>query len=52
MACRFATVSKGNILAVNEAAAATNTEKETKSGWSAFTGRQEEKFLTEFATKS
>ena len=52
MACRFATVSKDSILAVNEAAAATNTKKETKSGLSAFTGRQEEKFLTEFATKS
>ena len=52
MACRFATVSKDNILAVNEAAAATNTKKETKSSLSAFTGRQEEKFLTEFATKS
>ena len=52
MACRFATVSKDNILAVNEAAAATNTKKETKSGLSAFTGRQEEKFFTEFTTKS
>ena len=37
MACRFATVSKDNILAVNEAAAATNNKKETKSGLSAFT---------------
>ena len=39
MACRFATVSKDNILAVNEAVAARNTKKETKSGLSAFTGR-------------
>ena len=39
MASRFARVSKDNILAVNEAAAATNTNKETKSGFSALTGR-------------
>ena len=35
MASRFATVSK----AVNEAAAPTNTKKETKFGLSASTGR-------------
>ena len=32
MASRFATVSKDEILAVNEAAAPTNTKKETKFG--------------------
>ena len=36
---QFPTVSKDNILAVNEAAAATNTKKETKFDLSAFTGR-------------
>ena len=39
MASRIATVSKDEILAVNEAAAPTNTEKETKFGFSVFTGR-------------
>ena len=40
MASRFATVSKDEILAVNEAAASTNTaKKETKFGLSVFTGR-------------
>ena len=39
MACRFATVSKDGILAVNEAAAPKNTNKETKFGLSLFTGR-------------
>ena len=39
MASRFATVSKDEILAVNEAAAPTYTKKETKCGLSAFTGR-------------
>ena len=39
MASRFATVSKDEILAVNEAAAPTNTKKETKFGLSVFTGR-------------
>ena len=34
MATRFATVSKGEILAVNEAASPTNTKKETKFGLS------------------
>ena len=38
MASRFATVSKDEILAVNEAAAPANTKKETKFGLSAFTG--------------
>ena len=52
MASRFATVSKDEILAVNEAAAPTNTKKETKFGLSVFTGRQKKKFVTEFATKS
>ena len=42
MASRFATVSKDEILAVNEAAAPTNTKKETKFG---VTGRQKKKFL-------
>ena len=48
MASRFATVSKDEILAVNEAAAPTNTKKETKFGvyWSV-----EENFLAEFTTK-
>ena len=44
MASRFATVSKDEILAVNEAAAQTNTKKETKFS-------VEKKILTEFATK-
>ena len=40
MASRFVTVSKDEILAVNEAAAPTNTaKKETKFGLSVFTGR-------------
>ena len=39
MAYRFATVSKEEILAINKAAAPTNTaKKETKSGLSVFTG--------------
>ena len=38
MASRFATVLKGKILAVNEAAASTNTKKETKFGMAVFTG--------------
>ena len=50
MASRFATVSKNEILAVNEAAASTNTKREAKFGLSVFAGRQK-KFLTEFATK-
>ena len=52
MASGFATFSKDEILAVNEAAAPTNTKKETKSGLSVFTSRQKKKFLTEFATRS
>ena len=39
MASRFATVSKDEILAENEAAAAANTKKETKFGLSVFTGQ-------------
>ena len=38
MASRFATISKDEILTVNEAAAPTNTKKETKFGLSPFTG--------------
>ena len=38
MASRFATVSKDEVLAVNEEAAPTSTKKETKFGLSAFTG--------------
>ena len=39
MASRFATVSKEEILVVNEAAALTNTaKKETQFGLSVFTG--------------
>ena len=45
MASRFATVSKDEILAVNEAAAPTNTKKETKFGLSVFTGRWKKIFL-------
>ena len=39
MACLVATVSKDKILAVNEAAAPSSTEKETKFGLSVFTRR-------------
>ena len=55
MASGFATFSKDEILAVNEAAVPntkTNTKKETKSGLSVFTSRQKKKFLIEFATRS
>ena len=38
MASLFETVSKDEILAVNEAAAPTNTKKETKFGLLRFTG--------------
>ena len=38
MASFFATVFKDEILAVNEAAAPTNTKEETKFGESVFTG--------------
>ena len=38
MAPRFATVLKDEILAVNEAAALTNTKKRTKFGLLVFTG--------------
>ena len=41
MACRFATVSKDEILAVNDAAVPTNTNKETKFGfWRLLVGRK------------
>ena len=39
MASRFATFSKDGILTINEAAAPTNTKKETKFGLSVFTGQ-------------
>ena len=39
MACLVAAVLKDKILAVNEAAAPSNTKKETKCGLSVFTGR-------------
>ena len=39
MASRFATISKDEVLALNEAAAPTNNKKETKFGLSVFTGR-------------
>ena len=39
MASRFATVSKDEILAVNEGAVPTNTKKEIKFGLSVFTSR-------------
>ena len=45
MASRFTIVSKDEIFAINEAAAPTNTKKETKFGLSAFTGRWEKNFL-------
>ena len=45
MASRFPTVSKDEILAVNEAAAPTNTKKETKFGLKVFTGRKKKIFL-------
>ena len=38
MASCFATVLRDEIFALNEAAAPTNTKKETKFGSSAFTG--------------
>ena len=38
MASRFPIVSKDELLAVNEAAAPTNTKKETKFGLSLITG--------------
>ena len=38
MASRSGTISKDEILAVNESAAPTNTKKETKFGLSVFTG--------------
>ena len=39
MASRFATVSKNEIVALNEAAAPTNTKKKTKFDLLVFTGR-------------
>ena len=44
MASRFATVSKDEILALDEEAAPTNTKKETKFGLLVFTGRQNKIF--------
>ena len=38
MASRFATVSKDEILAINDAATQTNIKEETKFGFSEFTG--------------
>ena len=45
MASRFTIVSKDEIFAISEAAAPTNTKKETNFGLSAFTGRWEKNFL-------
>ena len=46
MAYRFATVSKEEILAINKAAAPTNTaKKDTKFGLSVFTARWKRIFL-------
>ena len=50
MASRFATVSKDEILALNEEAVPTNTKKETKFGLSVFTDGWKKIFLTDFAT--
>ena len=45
MASRFTIVSKDEIFTINEAAAPTNTKKETKFVLSAFTGRWKKNFL-------
>ena len=45
MSSRFVTVSKDEILVVNETAAPTNTKKQTKFGLSVFTGQQKKFFL-------
>ena len=45
MASCFATLSKDEILAVNEAAAPTSTKKETKFGLSVLTGRYKKNFI-------
>ena len=50
MTSRFATVSKYEILALNEAADPTITKKGTKFGLSVFTGWQKKKSSTELAT--
>ena len=50
MDSRFATISKYEILPLNEAATPTNTKKETKFGLSVFTGWQKKNSRTEFAT--
>ena len=49
MASRLATVSKDEILAVNKAAAPTDTKKDF-ARWRLLVGRK--KFLSEFPTKS
>ena len=49
-ASRFATVSKDEILAVNEAAAPTNTKKEKKNWLVGVYWSLEKNFLTEFGT--
>ena len=45
MACLVATVSKDKILAVNEAAAPSNTKKGTKFGLSVFIGQYKNIFF-------
>ena len=52
MASRFATVSKDDILAVNEASAPTNTKKETQNLACRCLLLGRKKLLTEFAKKS
>ena len=52
MASRFATVSKDEILAVNETAAPTNTKKQTNLACRCLLVVRNFSFLTEFATKS
>ena len=51
MASRFATVSKDEILAVNEASAPTNTKKETQNLACRCLLLGRKKLLTEFAKK-
>ena len=53
MASRFATVSKEEILAINKAAAPTNTaKKETKLACRCLLVGRKNIFVTEFAAKS
>ena len=47
MASRLATVSKDEILAVNKAAAATNTKRQDLARWRLLVGRKK-KFLLNF----